>query len=59
MLASAAKETGMIAVSVPPMITSRRRRARSALGLHEGEDPGAQAATQVLTAPRRPSWMLI
>ena len=60
MLASAAKATGRMALSVPPVITtcaspcSIRRCAST-----KACTPEAQAATLVMTGPRRPFWMLI
>ncbi len=60
MFASAAKLTGRIALSVPPATTtstspcSMRRWAST-----KAWTPAAQAATEVMTGPRIPFWMLI
>ena len=60
MLPSAAKATGMIALSVPPAMTTSTspcsiRRCASTKAC----TPEAQAATEVMTGPRVPFWMLI
>ena len=60
MLASAAKATGRIALSVPPAsTTSTSPCSISRCASTKAWTPEAQAATEVITGPRSRFWMLI